>query len=143
MTAHPPLWTCPRCGHQFIGANMSHSCSRHELAEHFADRPPELRAAFDRALEIVERAGPVTVIAQKTRIVLMVRVRFVNVVVRSRWMDYSIALRHEVSHPLLLRVDYYPPRWWAHIFRFRQPADVDDEIAGWLAESYRVGAQES
>ncbi len=143
MNPHPPLWTCPRCGHRFISANISHSCGRHELADHFAGRPPDLRATFDRCLEILEGTGPVTVIAQQTRIVVMVRVRFVNVVVRRRWMDYSIALRHEVTHPLLHRLDYYPPRWWAHIFRFRAPADVDERIAGWLAESYLVGAQES
>ncbi len=30
-----PLWTCPRCGHQFVTPNMWHSCSRHALDDHF------------------------------------------------------------------------------------------------------------
>ena len=26
-----PLWTCPKCGHQFVPANLWHSCGHYEL----------------------------------------------------------------------------------------------------------------
>ena len=71
-----PLWTCPRCGHQFVTANLWHSCGQFELNDHFKDKNPELRAVFDRLVELISANGPVTVYAQKTRIVCMVRVRF-------------------------------------------------------------------
>jgi hypothetical protein len=29
-----------------------------------------------------------------------------------------------------------------HAFRLHAPDEVDDEVAAWLAEAYRVGAQE-
>jgi len=137
-----PVWICPRCGHRFVSANIWHSCSHHDVDEHFAGRPTALRATFDHCVDVLAQVGPITVIAQKTRIVIMVRVRFNGAVVRCKWMDYSIALRREVSHPLLRGVAWYSPRWAAHTFRFTGPADVDDSIENWLREPYAVGAQQ-
>ena len=34
------------------------------------------------------------------------------------------------------------PRNVLHAFRLHAPDEVDDEVAAWLAEAYRVGAQE-
>ena len=39
-------------------------------------------------------------------------------------------------------IDVFSPRNVLHAFRLTGPADVDQEFAGWLAEAYRVGAQE-
>jgi len=39
----PPLWTCPKCGHQFVTRNMSHSCANYPLDYHFAGKDPALR----------------------------------------------------------------------------------------------------
>src|SRR5688572_20871374 len=69
-----PLWTCPRCGHRFVTRHLWHSCSRHTLAEHFIDKPPHMRELFNSFVAIIERFGPVTVYAQKSRIVCQARV---------------------------------------------------------------------
>lgn len=139
--ADRPLWTCPECGHRFSTAHTWHSCSTHDLEEHFAGRPPALRATFDRCLATLAEVGPVTVIAQRSRIVMMVRVRCCGAVVRTRWIDCSIALRREVTHPLLRSATWYGRRWCAHTFRLTSPDDVDPAIQEWLRESYAVGAQ--
>ncbi|HTH63163.1 MAG TPA: hypothetical protein VL563_00670 [Gemmatimonadales bacterium] len=41
-------------------------------------------------------AGPVTVYAQATRIVLQARVRFASVVVHGEWLDVGLWLRRRV-----------------------------------------------
>jgi len=82
MTTQRPLWTCPKCGHQFVTPNMWHSCTTISLDEAFSQSTPIMREAFDRYVELIARCGPVTVIAQKTRIVVMGRVRFPGAVVR-------------------------------------------------------------
>ena len=120
---------------------MWHSCSDHTLDEHFAGRPAALRATFDLCVLTLEEVGPVTVIAQKSRIVVMVRVRFNGAIVRQRWMDYSIALRREIAHPALRGVIWYTPSWASHTFRLSDPGDVDPLIKTYLRESYAVGAQ--
>ena len=70
------MWTCPRCGHAFVTANIWHSCIRIGLDEPFARTQPGVRALFDGLVELFERCGPIVVIAQKSRIVFMVQVRF-------------------------------------------------------------------
>ena len=42
--AERPLWTCPSCGHQFVTANIWHSCTKHTLDEAFARSTLELVA---------------------------------------------------------------------------------------------------
>src|SRR5206468_12432860 len=77
-----PLWKCPKCGQRFVTRNMSHSCGHHTLAEHFADKSPEIRQLFEALLQAVQRFGRVHVYAQKTRIVFQTRGRFVAVTPR-------------------------------------------------------------
>jgi hypothetical protein len=132
------LWTCPRCGHRFVSANLWHSCSRYTLDEAFARARPNVRACFDRFVELVERCGPVVVIAQKTRIALMVQVRFAGATVLRDRLRISFALGRRVEHPRLVKVETYGPRWIGHRLEVREPAELDDPaIAAWLCESYR------
>ena len=77
-----PLWRCPKGGHRFVTQNLWHSCGRYRLADHFQGTPKVLRRTFDRFASLAKACGPVTVYAQKTRIVIQARVRFAVVVVR-------------------------------------------------------------
>jgi hypothetical protein len=141
-----PLWTCPSCGHQFVTANMWHSCTKRTLDEAFARSTPDARAAFDRFVELVERCGPIEVIAQKTRIVLMGRVRFAGAVVLRDRVRLNVALTRRLHAPWVTRIEFYPPRWHAHRFEARTAADVDAiaELPALLCEGYHdLGQQES
>ena len=55
-----PLWTCPRCGHRFVTANIWHSCVNVDLDGHFAGKPPILRETFERFADLARACGPVT-----------------------------------------------------------------------------------
>lgn len=136
--AERPLWTCPECGHRFVTANIWHSCTRIELDELFARSAPPVREAFDRYAELVARCGPTTVIAQKSRIVIMGRVRFAGATVRRDRLIANFALTRRLDDPRF-RIEAYNERWIAHRFELRSPADLDSfpELAGWLCESYR------
>ena len=71
-----PLWCCPRCGQTFVSKHLPHSCLVIDLDEHFVEVEPVVRATFDALLVAVERNGPVTVNATKSRISFQVRMRF-------------------------------------------------------------------
>jgi hypothetical protein len=142
----PPLWTCPRCGHAFVTANVWHSCSRYTVDDLFTSSTPGAREAFDRFVELVGRCGPVTVIAQKTRIVLMVRVRFAGATVLRDRVRLNLALTRRLDVPWVDRIESYGPRWNAHRFEARSAAEVDAiaELPTLLCESYRdLGEQRS
>ncbi|HEY1000630.1 MAG TPA: hypothetical protein VGD83_13395 [Streptosporangiaceae bacterium] len=47
-----------------------------------------------------------------------------------------------IDSPRFLRVETFSPRNVLHAFRLSGRDEVDAEFAAWLAEAYRVGAQE-
>lgn len=134
------LWTCPECGHRFVTPNIWHSCGNYDIDEHFVDRDTAVRATFDEIVRIAEGLGPVTIYAQKTRIVFQVRTRFAAVVTRKRWLNLQLWLKRRVSHPHLQKVEMYTYRDHGHIFRLASPEDIDDRLIELLRESYAVGS---
>jgi hypothetical protein len=118
---------------------MAHSCSTFTLDELFARSTPEARAAFDRYVELVRRCGPVEVIAQKTRVVIMGRVRFAGATVLRDRVRLNIALTRQLDAPWVERIEtYLGGRWNAHRFVARTPADVDAiaELPALVCEGY-------
>ena len=147
MTAPRDLWTCPDCGHKFVGVNMAHSCVSVPLDALFARSTPEARAAFDAYVELIERCGPIEVIGQKTRIVIMGRVRFAGATVLRDRVRLNIALTRQIYAPWVERIEtYMGGRWNAHRFVARSPADLDaiPELGSLVCEGYRdLGMQGS
>jgi hypothetical protein len=138
-----PLWTCPSCGHQFVTANIWHSCTRYTLDHHFTGRDPKLRDLFDAWLAFVERNGPVTVIAQKTRISFQVRVRFAGAIIRKSYIECGFWLKRRVESPRFQRVEAFTKHDFGYYFRLTDKSQLDDELAGWVREAYEVGCQKS
>jgi hypothetical protein len=136
------MWTCERCVRAFANANQSHTCAPlGELDRHFTGRQPQVRATFQAVLDALSRFGPVTVLPEKTRIALQVRMSFAAFTPRVRWLDGHLVLARRIDSPRFRRVETYSPRNVLHTFRLIDPADVDVEFIGWLREAYHVGEQ--
>ena len=137
------MWACPECGRRFANRNQSHACAPlGRLDQHFAHASPAVRATFDRILEAVGRLGPVEVLPEKTRIALHVRMSFAAFQPRRHWLSGHLVLARPVDSPRFRRVQVFSPRNVVHEFRLTSPAEVDQQFVAWLAEAYRVGAQE-
>jgi hypothetical protein len=111
--------------------------------EHFVRTLPSVRASFDRLLQLYRRCGPIVVIAQKTRIVFMFRVRFGGCVTRRDRLLTSVSLPRRVEHPRWTRIEELTPGWIAHHLEVRDPGELDDpELAALICESYQqIGEQ--
>jgi Domain of unknown function (DUF5655) len=141
VTTGGPMWTCPRCGRSFANRNQQHACGPLDLDRHLAGRDPEVVAIFERLLELAERNGPVTVLPEKTRIAFQVRMSFAAFSLRRGWVDGHVVLARRLEHPRFRRVETFSPRNHLHQFRLERLEEVDEEVAAWLAEAYRVGEQ--
>lgn len=141
--ATTPLWTCPRCGHRFVTRNMWHSCSQHELEDHFKDKPARVRELFDAWLEFVKQFGNVTVIPQKTRISFQVRVRFAGAVIRKNWVECGFWLKRHVKDKRFQRVDKVTARDYIYSFRLTDESQLDTIMKGYVREAYQVGCQKN
>jgi hypothetical protein len=137
-----PPWACPICGRTFANVNQTHACAPlTDLDSHFAGKSPQVRQTFDRIVRTVRQFGPVSVLPEKTRIALHVRMSFAAVVPRTRYLDGHLVLARRIDNPRFRHIDEYSPRNIVHAFRISRPDEVDAEFAGWLAEAYRVGEQ--
>jgi hypothetical protein len=137
-----PMWACPSCGRSFANRNQTHTCEPlGDLDRHFVRTAPAVRATFDAVLAVLAGTGPVTVLPEKTRIALQVRMSFAAFMPRRSWLNGHLVLGRRVDSPRFDRIEVYSPRNVLHAFRLRTPDEVDDEFAGWLTEAYRVGEQ--
>jgi hypothetical protein len=140
MTA---MWVCPACGRTFANRNQAHTCAPlGSVDAHFTGCAPTVRETFDAVLAAVQACGPVDVLAERTRIALHVRMSFAALIPRRRRLDGHLVLARRVDDPRFRRIETYSPRNVVHVFRLTAPTDVDAEFSAYLAEAYRVGAQE-
>ena len=100
-----------------------------------------MRRTFDRLVKSARQFGPVTVYAQKSRIVFMVRVRFGGVTVKKQWLDFGLWLTRRVHHPLLTRMEVFGPHSFGAHFRLRTPQDVDRSLEALIGEGTRQGCK--
>ena len=137
------MWQCPKCGREFAATNQTHTCAPlSDLDAHFTGKAPAVRETFDRIVALARSCGPVTVLPEKTRIALHVRMSFAAFTPRRHWLDGHLVLARRLESPRFRRIEVYSPRNVLHAFRLTDPPQVDDEFAGWLREAYRVGAGE-
>lgn len=59
-----------------------------------------------------------------------------------RCLNGHLVLARHIESPRFLQIQELSPHNVLHTFRLTSPADVDAEFVTWLAEAYRVGAQE-
>jgi hypothetical protein len=126
---------------------MAHSCVTVPLDDIFARSTSEARGAFDAFVALAERCGPVEVIGQKTRIVIMARVRFAGGVVLRDRVRLNIALTRQIDAPWVERIDtYLKGRWNTHHFVVRSADDLAaiTDLPALVCEGYRdLGMQGS
>ena len=136
-----PLWRCPDCRRVFANRNQSHACGRYTLASHFQNKPKAVRVIFDKLLSVAKQNGPVIVLPEKTRIAFQVRMSFAAFVIRQNWIDGHVVLARRLENRRFRRIQTFSPRNHLHAFRFENVEEIDDEVAAWFAEGYRVGEQ--
>jgi hypothetical protein len=132
------LWICPSCGARLVSRNLSHSCGSWSLEALFAASTPQALELARSYVAVLESLGDVQVIAQKTRLVAVARVRFAGLVPRRSGFIANFALHRWVSSPRIVRTEEYGPRWRFHHVRVGSAADLDDELRAWLQESHDV-----
>lgn len=136
------LWTCPECGKRFVTRNMSHSCGPHTVDQFMEGKGAQAWAYWNRLREMVGQCGPYSLVANKTRLEFMVRVRFAGMdAVSERGMSMSFWLKEQIESPRFRKVAHYGGRDWVYYLRVSSLDELDEEIQAWLCRSYEVGCQ--
>jgi hypothetical protein len=134
----PPLWICPHCGARLVSRNLWHSCGQFTLEDLFANAAPGVLGLAREYVALLNSLGDVQVIAQKTRLVCVARVRFAGLSPRKRGFLANFALHRRLDNPRIVKTIDYGPRWLAHVVRVQSSSDIDEELRAWLRESHDV-----
>jgi hypothetical protein len=142
--ARTALWTCPKCGRKFVGKNMWHACGNYSVEGFLDGKGARARELFEGFERLIAACGPYEVAPAKTRVAFMARVRFAGVQALSdRGMTVAFGLPRTLPHPRIRKIEDYGGGWYGHWMRITEPKELDDELLGWLRESYRqMGMQE-
>ena len=134
----PPLWVCPSCGARLVSRNLWHSCVQITLDELFAKSDPPVLELARTYVSMLHSLGDVQVIAQKTRLVCVARVRFAGLSPRKDGFLANFSLHRWLDSPRIVNTAEYGPRWRSHHVLVQAPMDLDDELKSWLQESHDV-----
>ncbi len=110
--------------------------------EEFLDGNPLAAAVFERVRAILEPLGPVSIRVSKSQIAFRRRRGFAFIWRPSQYLGdrgvdavLSIALGRHDGSPRFKQVAHPSPLHWIHHLEIHDPRDVDEEVAGWLAEA--------
>lgn len=107
-----------------------------ELEEYLATGPPFERPIVDEVLARLVDVGSVHIEPVSVGIFLKRAQTFGELRPMTKWMAVSFGLSRSVQSARIARkVIPYGSRYW-HVVNVRTPAEVDDELIGWLAEAY-------
>lgn len=138
-----PLWTCPKCGRPFVKPDHPHSCGDYSVEAFLENKRPDAIALFDRFCELIGGCGPFTFAPAKTRIGFQVRMIFASVnALNQKGMRCHVVLSRRLENPRFDRIEKLGARTYVNHLMIRSHADLDEEVAEWLNESYKVGNQE-
>lgn len=98
----------------------------------------KLYRQFER---LVRKCGPVTVSPVKTSVGFKVRTTFAGVRLEKDGLRVGLLLGRRLASPRFVKVQSISPRNHEHVFRFREPKDLDSEVQSWLRVAYQVGQQ--
>jgi hypothetical protein len=108
------------------------------LRNHFRGPAAALYPTFRAWAALARACGPVTVYAQKSRIVIQARVRFAGAMVRRGYLDATLWLRRPATHPRLFRTEDFGRLGYGLHFRLSAPSDIDASLGRLMHEAYRT-----
>jgi hypothetical protein len=97
---------------------------------------------FERFRALVEGFGPAKVIAQKSRVVFQVRMRFAALMPQKRALRGHLILSERHPANCFAKIETFSPRNHLHAFRLERQTQLDDQFRFYVGLAYRVGQQE-
>ena len=117
---------------------MPSTAARPRVNDHFANRPPALRAAYDAILHASRSLGPVTIEPKKTSIHLVRTTAFAGVAVRKAALVLTVKSPIDIRSPRIVKHEQASRNRWHLDTRIIGPNDVDAELVTWLTQAYEL-----
>src|SRR5947207_2592471 len=132
-------WTCPRCEREFGRNHQSHVCVPGcTVDETFAGRPAVQRDVYEEIVGYLSTLGPLHVDSVRVGVFRRRDAKFAELRPKARALSLELVLPRTVDDPRISRTLPMPFGRALHIVKLTDPAQVDDQLRDWLAESYHA-----
>jgi hypothetical protein len=131
-------WTCPDCKKEFRNRNQWHSCARTDVDEHLRDKSPEVVALFEKLMRELRRLGEIALNPVKTSIQIRAGATFLSIRVKKDHLEIDFQLDREVKEFPVYRAVRVSKSRVLHFAVLESPGDIDEQLVGWLRESYEL-----
>ncbi len=107
---------------------------------HFAGKDPVVRAIYDSLLKTIKRFGAIVEEPKKTSIHIVNKTALAGVATRKAHLILTIKSNRKIESPRIHKSEQTSASRFHHEVKLTSPADVDEELAGWLKAAYLLSA---
>ena len=135
----PEVWKCPNCQRPFGKKNQGHTCSPGMTEKQYFSTGPDFeRPIYDEIAPFMKELGDVIVEFVQVGVFFKTTRTFATLRPLTKWVNLTFHLDRKLDHPQLGKAQNYGPNRWYYTVRLKSPADVTDDVRGWLAESWEL-----
>lgn len=105
---------------------------------HFADKPLQVRATYDRLLTELRKFGTVKESAKQTSIHLEKNSGFAGVHPRKTYFNLEFRTDYKIDNPRITRTQQLSARRFEHTVKLEHESDIDAQLLQWLKDAYEL-----
>jgi len=110
------------------------------VASHFEGRDPVVRRIYDQLTGVLRKIGPCREESKKTSIHIVAATALAGVATRKHHLVLTIKSDRRLTSPRIHRSERVSAKRFHHEVRLTSPADMDEELIGWLRDAYALSA---
>ena len=131
-------WTCPNCERSFAKTHQPHSCQTPSTEVHFKGKDPVSMEIYNALVAQLRRFGEFRVDAVKTSINLIHKYHFGSVTVQDEGLRLGFVSDEPIRSSRIVQTQELGPNRVGHSVKLKSPAEVDDELLGWLRTAHAL-----
>ena len=137
------MWTCPVCGALFKNKNASHSCGDYSVEKFLEGKPEEMKKLFWIVIDEFRKFGPITLHPAKTRVALMLQVRFASINrINKDAILCHLWLKRKPDSKKFYRIDVFNRNDFVCHFKITNRDFIDTEVRKYMKQAYENGKRE-
>ena len=110
------------------------------INSHFVGKEPVVRVIYDQLLNTVRGFGKIVEEPKKTSIHITNKTALAGVATRKGYLILTIKSDRKIASPRIHKSEQTSASRFHHEVKLTSPAEVDEELAGWLKAAYSLSA---
>lgn len=131
------MWTCPKCGHQFVNQNQWHSCGRFSEDAFLAGRTAKALDLYEHFMGTFEKLCDFQIHPVKTRVSLLKQMRFASINRLGKdFLDGHLVFHESYLETLCFhKVETISKNQYVHHFRLKHKSDITIELKFYMLKA--------